>query len=395
MSALTPHFLRDRDTPQGSKVTFVELLFDLVFVFTIIQLSHHLAAHYTPMGAIETLILMLAVWWVWIYTTWFANWLDPDQWPVRLVMFALMFAGLVVAVSIPGAFGERGLAFALAFVSMQLGRVVFVVWALHGNFRQRNFIRIGCWLALAGAFWIAGAFVAPEARIAVWGAAVAIEYASPAFSMYVPGLGRSTHAEWDVSGAHMAERCALFVIICLGETVLVTGRTLADAPLDADAILTLVPTFMVTIAMWWVYFRFGYERAEARIEASDTPGGLARSGYTYAHIPIVGGIILAAVGAELMIAHPHERAAHATAAAIVGGPALFVAGNLWLKALVEGRAPLSHVVGLAAMTLIALLVPLADLRTLDYATAAALLLTATWEWRSLGATAAGSGTRST
>src|SRR6476620_7361789 len=98
--------LRERLDSGETRVGFVELFFDLVFVFAVTQLSHFLLEHFTPLGAVQTALLLMAVWSVWIYTSWVTNWLDPDQTPVRLMLFALMLAGLPLSTSIPGAFGS-------------------------------------------------------------------------------------------------------------------------------------------------------------------------------------------------------------------------------------------------------------------------------------------------
>src|SRR5499426_2596352 len=113
---------RARSAHGHHRVTFVELFFDLVFVFAVTQLSHGLLAHLTPLGALQTGLLMLAVWWAWIDTAWITNWLDPEKPAVRLMLFALMLAGLVLSSSIPRAFEDRGLTFAFAYVVLQVGR---------------------------------------------------------------------------------------------------------------------------------------------------------------------------------------------------------------------------------------------------------------------------------
>jgi low temperature requirement protein LtrA len=198
---------------------FVELFFDLVFVFAVTQLSHALLEHFTLLGAIQTTLLLMAVWWVWIFTSWVTNWLDPETPAVRLMLFVLMLAGLVLSTSLPQAFGSRGLAFAAAYVFMQVGRSLFMLWALGSHSRRnlRNFQRITLWLALAGVFWIAGGLAEGTTRFGLWGLALFLEYLSPAVGFWVPGRGRSTTADWDVEGGHMAERCGLFIIIALGE----------------------------------------------------------------------------------------------------------------------------------------------------------------------------------
>ena len=129
MSGNGASLLRTRGGHESGRVGMVELFFDLVFVFAITQLSHGLLAHLDPAGALRTGFLLLAVWWVWIYTSWVTNWLDPEKIPVRLMLLALMLAGLVLSASIPKAFGEHAPWFACAYVAMQLGRTLFMLWA--------------------------------------------------------------------------------------------------------------------------------------------------------------------------------------------------------------------------------------------------------------------------
>jgi low temperature requirement protein LtrA len=276
----------DRD---HARVTYVELFFDLVFVFAVTQLSHGLLEHLTLLGAIQTGLLMMAVWWVWIYTSWITNWLDPDLPAVRLMLFALMAAGLVLSASIPEAFATRGLVFAVAYTSMQVGRSIFMLWALrnHDAANYRNFLRITAWLALAAVFWIMGALVEGRARLGLWALAVGIEYISPAVGMWVPGMGRSTAEEWKIDGGHLAERCAGFIIIALGESVLVTGATFANMPWQSLTTLDFSANFIGAVAMWAVYFNVGAGRASRLIEEARDPGRLGRAGYTYLHILIV------------------------------------------------------------------------------------------------------------
>jgi len=150
--------LRARDAGE-QRVTPLELFFDLVYVFAITQLSHLLLNHPTVGGALETLFLLLVVWWAWQYTTWFTNWFDPDALPVRLMLGAVMLASLVMSVAIPEAFGERGgLMFALAYVAIQVGRTVFAVLALGASHPlSGGFRRILAWFAASGVLWVAGA----------------------------------------------------------------------------------------------------------------------------------------------------------------------------------------------------------------------------------------------
>ncbi len=377
--------LRVRDAHGHAKVTFVELFFDLVFVFAVTQLSHTLLEHLSVLGAVQVGMLLLAVWWVWIYTSWVTNWLDPERPPVRLLIFALMIAGLLLSSALPEAFAHKGLLFGIVFAAMQVGRSLFVVWALRrsspGNYR--NFQRITAWLAASGVLWVAGGLAHDDMRLILWAAALGVEYLSPIVGFWTPGLGRSTTADWDVEGAHMAERCALFVIIALGESIVVVGATLAKLPLDAATIGAFVAALVGSIAMWWIYFDTGAERGTAHIVHSADPGRLARVAYTYAHLPIVAGIILAAVSDELIIAHPLGHTELATTIVTLGGPAFYLIGNIFFKRVIAGRLPLSHLVGLALLAALIALPLVAGPLVLGAATSAVLVVVAAWETRSL------------
>jgi low temperature requirement protein LtrA len=366
-------------------VTSVELFFDLVFVFAITQLSHLLLHDLTVLGATRTGLLFLAVWWVWIYTSWFTNWLHPEQTPVRLFLFALMLAGLVLSTSIPQAFGDRGLPFAAAYVLMQVGRSAFMIWALgRENPRNtRNFQRITLWFTLSGLFWIIGALAMPDVRLIWWALALAIEIVSPMLGFHVPGLGRSTTEDWDVEGRHMAERCLLFIIIALGESLLVTGATFAATTWSTLTVAAFATAFVGSVAMWWIYFDTGAERGSRRIAEAADPGRFARLAYTYLHVPIVAGIVVTAVADELVLAHPAGHTELHTVAIVIGGPFLFLAGNLLFKSAVAGRPPLSHLVGLACLALVAPAASILSPLALSAATTAVLVLVAAWETLSL------------
>jgi low temperature requirement protein LtrA len=387
MLASRTNQLRTRHGHDHHRVTFVELFFDLVFVFAITQLSHGLLKHLTPLGALQTALMLLGVWWLWIYTAWATNWLDPEKPAVRLLLFALMLAGLVLSSSIPRAFEDRALPFALAYVFIQVGRTLFMVWAFkrHDASNYRTFLRIAIWLTLAAPFWIAGALVDASTRLALWTVALAIEYVSPMLYFWVPGLGRSTTTDWRIEGGHLAERCGLFVIIALGESILITGATFTELAWSSSTVAAFVVAFAGSVAMWAIYFNIGAERSSRRLTATDDPGRMARSGYTYMHLPIVAGIILAAVGDELVLHHPDGHDGHTdatTLAIILAGPALYLIGNAMFKRLSAPYFPLSHLAGLA---LLALLIPTGGFATplmLSAATSAVLIAVATWEWLS-------------
>src|SRR5215203_7106795 len=174
------------------RVTPLELFFDLVYVFAITQLSHLLLDHPTVWGALQTLFLLLVVWWAWQYTAWFTNWFDPDTRYVRLVLVAVMLASLVMSAAIPAAFGERGLMFALAYVAIQAGRTAFAVLALGASHPlSRVFWRILAWFAASGVLWVAGGLSEGWVRVSLWILALAVDYAGPVARYRTPGLGSS------------------------------------------------------------------------------------------------------------------------------------------------------------------------------------------------------------
>src|SRR2546423_11367822 len=162
---------------QHSRVPYAELFFDLVFVFAVTQISHTLLGRLTPLGLVQTTMLFLAVWWVWVYTSWITNWLNPELTPVRVLLFLLMLGGLVLSTSIPKAFESRGMWFALAYAAMQVGKTVFL-WVSTPAWRstaRMNAVRITTWLSVSAVFWIAGGVAEGAFRVALLAVGPAIE----------------------------------------------------------------------------------------------------------------------------------------------------------------------------------------------------------------------------
>lgn len=339
-----------------SRVTNIELFFDLVFVFLVTQLSHTLLDELTVLGALRVGVLFLAVWWLWTFTAWCTNWVEPDHPRVRLMLFALMLGGLLLSSALPHAFDSRGLIFACVFAAMQIGRSLFMVFCFGGigNAHGRNFLRITLWMCASGALWISGGLADPAHRLLWWAAALLVEYAGPAAYFFVPGLGRSHTAEWDVNPHHLAERCSAFVLIALGESLVVTGATFAELEWDPMHVAAFVIDFIGAVAMWWLYFDTGMHRAVDHFSKASDPGKVARLAYTYLHLLIIAGIIVSAVADELVLTHP-EHASSAAVTALLGGPALYLSGNALFKWVTNRRPtpPLSHVAALVALALLA------------------------------------------
>ena len=372
--------LRDRAGADGSRVTYLELFFDLVFVFAITQLSHTLLDHLSVRGVLEVTVLLMATWWIWMYTTWATNWVDPLLGPVRLMLVLLMFGGLVFSTSIPEAFGDTALTLAIAYSVIQLGRTLFVISAFMGRREHLTMVRIAIWFAVSAPVWVAGALAEGDARLALWVVALVIDYAAPAAGYRVPALGAAASADWDISPGHMAERCGLFIIIALGESVLVSGATFSDLERTVPTIVAFVAAFAGSVTLWWIYFGTIAHQASRHFEEIANPGRMAVSAYTYLHLPIVAGIIVVAVGDELVLAHPEGTSDMQTVLTVLGGPMLFLLGTLLFKVVSAiGRFPVSHVVGLG---LLAVLIPVAgDLSpvTLSLVTTAILFVVGGFE----------------
>ncbi|MDN3554383.1 low temperature requirement protein A [Halomonas maura] len=382
-SGLRPHpLMRVRDGHEA-RVSYVELLFDLIYVFAIIQVSHFLLDHLTPLGATQALLLWFAVWLGWQYTAWVTNWFDPDTGPIRLVLFAVMALALLMAAALPEAFEARGLAFAGCFAAMQVGRAAFIRLNLGSHPLKDNYSRILGWACIVALLWLAGGLVEGSARLALWALAVLCEYVSPMFGFPLPGLGRSRSArDWDIEGGHLIERCALFMIIALGETILITGATLSHAEAwRGDTLLAFGVAFLETVAMWWVYFHLAIRDAARVITEARDPGRIG-AWFHYVHAVILGSVILCAVGSELVIAHPAGHLDAPALTVLLAGPMLFLAGMAVYKYIVYGRPPLSHLVGFALLPLV--MGPLAGLHSaLLLQGASALLLMGVGIWEML------------
>ena len=367
-------YLRPRKGQGSAPVTQVEVFFDLVFAFAVTQLAATLYTDLTPAGLLHTLMLFAAVWWVWVYTAWVTNWLDPRHRPVQLMLIALSFLGLLLSASLPGAFAARGLSFAAGYVVMQLGRSLFMLWAVRGHHAGnfRNMRRIAIWFSLSGLFWLAGGLAGGQLREKLWLLALAVDISAPAMGYYVPGLGRSATADWNIDSYHLAERCAGFILIALGESITVTGAAFFALHWDGLNLTAFFVAFMSSVALWWIYFDNAAERtADAFAHAAD-PGRIARAAYTYLHGLLVAGIIADAAADALLLHEPGAPASAASGLMILGGPALYLLGNGLFRSRLAPRFPPSHAYGMLLLGGLVLAAP--ELSELALAAAVAAVL---------------------
>jgi low temperature requirement protein LtrA len=327
-----------RDPALEQRATTLELFYDLVFVFAVTQVSHLLLDHLSWEGVGQSALVLLVVWWSWNYTTWVTNELDPRSIVVRLLLIALMLASLLMAIAIPEAFGDKALLFATSYVAIQVGRHFFLTFgaAEPGTIERRRAGRILTWFVAAGVLWIAGALADGPTRTVLWLAALALDYAAPLLTFWVPGQPRLAPEAWEVGSEHFAERFQLFIIIALGETIVITGATTAELELTTATVVAFGLAFLATAALWWLYFNLVATIAQRRLAQAENRTVLARDAYTYLHVVIVAGILLSAVGDELVIAHPTEELPDNELAAVVCGPALYLLAHVALRLRMTG-----------------------------------------------------------
>ena len=365
--------LRRRDG-HHARVTYEELFFDLVYVFAVTQLSHHLLHHLGLLGVLQTLVLWFAVWLGWQYACWVSNWFDPEAPRIRGLLFVTMLLALLMSSSIPEAFAGRAWIFAGAYATMQVGRTLFVLLEVgRSHPLAANFRRMLAWVSVSACFWLAGAAVEGNARLALWAVAVACEYISPMFGFAFPGLGRSRTREWTIEGGHLAERCQLFVIVALGETLLATGGVLSEVEHWSGAVVSAVlATFAGTIAMWWLYFGISSRDATDTITRSDDPGRIGAY-FHYVHALLIAGIIATAVGNDLVMDEPEARVTLAYAAMLAAGPLIYLLGSALYKRAVYGRVPRSHLVGAGVLVVLGFALPWMHLLAAGWLTSIVLL----------------------
>jgi low temperature requirement protein LtrA len=367
-------------------VSFLELFFDLVFVFAITQLSHFLKDHLTALGFAQSLVLFLAVWWAWMYTTWATNWADPERFEVRVMLLVLMALSLLMAVALPYGFSKYAALFALSYVAMQIGRTVFMATILHRENRSnsRNMVRIAIWFCASAVLWLIGVIRPEEERLGWWLAAVGLEYLGPLALFRVPFYGRSSPADWDISGSHMAERCGLFIIIALGEGIIITGAAFADADKGTGPTLAFCLAFLSSVLMWWLYFDLGQKRGSDLISEHEDVGRMARNAYTYLHMPIVLGIVIFAVADAKLLDNWDQPADGKLALVMCGGATLFLTGLGLFKRNSNpmGNFPLSHGIGNLLFLALGFAAWRGDLTTLQLGGlgVGAFAVVSAWEW---------------
>jgi len=345
---------QERADPE--RATFLELFFDLVYVFALLQVGHRLIEDVGSKGHVlvesgETLLLLLAIWLVWTYSAWATSTFDPRRPVVQAKVVATMFGSLVMAVAAPKAFDERAMLFAGAYVATQLGRPLILAVGFRNEGKQRLAVRVLFWFSITAVPWITGALLPSGPRAVLWAVAIAIDYTVAPLGWPTPGLGRTGSAEWTISGDHVGERYRLLFLIALGDLILETGIAFSETVPSAGRSAAFLVSFLTTVLLWRIYFFRAGELITAAIAASQYPSRLARSA-AYTHLLILAGTVATAVGYRLVIAHPFGPPDPAWIGVILGGPALFLLGRGGFERAVFGRVSPTRLIGALVLAIL-------------------------------------------
>ncbi|WP_233512433.1 low temperature requirement protein A [Micromonospora deserti] len=323
----------------------LELLLDLVFVAALALTSRTLAQRLDWVGAIQTVVLLLAIWWVWSVTALVTELYHAQRPPILVMTLWVMLGTLLMAGTLPDAFSHHALVFAGAYVAIHLGRDIFLVAALHNRAAHLHPSRFIFWFLVSAVPWLAGGLAAGPATGLLWTAALAIDYGSAWLRYPTPRLGRVPMSQYTVAADHLAERYQQFFTLALGDLILVTTLTYADNDMTISRTTALLVAFAATVLLWQIYVHRAGALLQATIESSRDPGGFVRS-TPNTHLLMVAGVVAASAGFEVVIAHPTEHTTPWLAGVILGGPALFLVGRARFEYEVFSRVSPSRLVAL-------------------------------------------------
>jgi low temperature requirement protein LtrA len=306
------------------RTTPAELFWDLVFVFAITQVTLLLYEDLSWAGFGRAMLVLALVWWSWSAFVWATNAHDPNDPPVRGVLFLAMILTFIVALSLPQAFGEQATVFALAYTGVRLLHLgLYVDASRRGQASLAAIAGFAVTVVTGMALLVIGSRIGDPARTWLWLAAAAIDYAGPAWLTRERLRGIQ-----QVAVSHFAERYSLFIIICLGESVVAIGVGAADRAMDAELVTGVVLALLVTIGLWWAYFDRVAADAEEILAAHEESVLAAADAYSYLHLLLVSGIIVSAIGLKAGVAHVAEPLSDGARLALCGGVALYLGGHV-------------------------------------------------------------------
>jgi low temperature requirement protein LtrA len=312
---------RELDGNDEHRVTPLELFFDLAFVFAFTQVTTLVVEDPTWDGLFRGMLVLAAVWWAWTGYAWFTSTLDVDEGGVRLAMLASMGAMLVVALAVPGAFGDDAVLFGVAYFLVRAIHLVLYAIVSRDDPDLRNaLLRIVPTELLGASMLVVAGFLEGDARIALWVVALAVDYLGPAFTNL---------QGWRIAPEHFAERHGLIILIALGESIIAIGVG-AGFELVPKVLVGAGLGIVVVSALWWLYFDVAaiFQRTRLSQATGVEQAQLALSSFSYLHLPMVAGIVLFAFGLEDALHHIDEALDTVPAVALCGGAALYLLGHV-------------------------------------------------------------------
>ena len=354
MSEFAPFVGEETTAEEERKTSYLELFFDLVFVFAFTQVTSLILEDTSPQGFARAALVLAMVWWAWSAYAWMTNAIDVENAVTRLIIFAAMAAGFFMALAVPDAFQDEAAWFAVAYFVVRVLNSALYAWGVRGEPAVlKSVARLSPWFLVAAVVALAGGFVDPDLRSWVWLASLVID---------VIGTLTVARLEWHVSPSHFAERFALIVIIALGESIVAIGIGTSELTRDATYAISVVVAFAGVAALWWAYFDFTAVAAERSLRRA-TPqarGPLARDVFTFFHYPVVLGIILYAVAAKKTLEHPLDPLSKPGRWALGLGIAFFLGGFALMRFRVIRRVAWERLFAAAAALVIAVLLDGAD-----------------------------------
>ncbi|SCG68628.1 low temperature requirement protein A [Micromonospora humi] len=348
------------DDDDSERATFLELFFDLVYVFALTRISARafedlaLEGGQTYWSAVtgggKTLLLLLALWMLWQGTAWTTSRYDPYHLWLQVIVITALVSAMVMGVAIPRAFSGAGLAFAAAYVVAQVGRSAILLLVLRRLQYRRLKLRMLITYCVAGVLWLVGGVLPTNARVVLWSTALLVEYLGNRFGWPVPGLGRSTISRWDIHGKHLAERYQQIYLVAIGETILIAGLTFTRSPGGWPSILAFAAALATSVLLWRIYVQRAGQILGEAVTGAEHPATIGRSAAD-THLVMVIGVVATAIGYELAIEHPTGHNELPWLAMVLGGPALFLAGRARFEYEVFGRVSPSRLVAIAALAL--------------------------------------------
>jgi low temperature requirement protein LtrA len=359
-------------------VTPLELFFDLVYVLALTQCTALMADHPTWEGLAQGLLVLGVLWWSWVGYSWLTSVVDPEEGAVRIAMFAAMAAFLICALCVPGAFGDDGLLFAVAYGAVRAAHIWLFLIAGRDDPELRHAIwGLAVGTAIGVSLLVGASFADGWLQGALWTLALALD---------MGGVLLIDPSGWRVMPEHFAERHGLILIIALGESIVAIGAG-AGLTVDASVVLAAVLGIVVAAALWWLYFDVVAPISTRRLVAAaegEERNRMARDSYSYLHFPMIAGIVLVALGMKKAIGHFDDPLRAVPTFALLGGAALYLLAHVafrWRNVHTLNRRRL----GLALLLLV-LVAPLHDQRAWVplVVLSAALILLIAIETRSYG-----------